>query len=98
MEIVALRILHGEHSEVSIRKEPLRKVANPPDQLERAISIRQPYVERILVGPKTREFRSRPTRIRGRVYLYAGLMMAEGPRVTSRVAACQRDSSWVAFR
>ena len=53
----------------------------------RAISIRQPYVERILVGTKTREFRSRPTWIRGRVYLYAGLKLAEGARVTSTVAA-----------
>ncbi|PYQ88659.1 MAG: hypothetical protein DMG02_17325 [Acidobacteria bacterium] len=32
----------------------------------RAISIRQPYVELILRGKKTREFRSRPTNIRER--------------------------------
>jgi hypothetical protein len=64
----------------------LRGELRPPEQLERAISIRQPYVERILTGTKTREFRSRPTRIRGRVYLYAGMKIAEGARLTSKVA------------
>lgn len=39
----------------------------------RAISIRQPYVEDILRGKKKFEYRSRPTKIRGRVYLYASL-------------------------
>lgn len=43
----------------------------------RAISIRQPYVELILRGTKTREYRSRPTNIRERVYLYASLRPAE---------------------
>ena len=37
----------------------------------RAISIRQPFVEEILLGKKTYEYRSRPTKIRGRVFLYA---------------------------
>jgi hypothetical protein len=36
-----------------------------------AISIRQPYVEQILRGIKTREYRSVITNIRERVYLYA---------------------------
>lgn len=45
-----------------------------PDGIQnRAISIRQPYVEAILRGIKTAEYRSQPTRIRGRVYLYASL-------------------------
>ncbi|GIL16889.1 MAG: hypothetical protein BroJett040_06400 [Oligoflexia bacterium] len=39
----------------------------------RAISIRQPYVEDILRGKKKFEYRSRATKIRGRVYLYASL-------------------------
>jgi hypothetical protein len=47
--------------------------------LVRAISIRQPYVELILRGNKTREYRSRPTNIRERVYLYASLRPAEWP-------------------
>ena len=39
----------------------------------RAIAIRQPYIEAILLGKKKYEYRSRPTQIRGRVYLYASL-------------------------
>ncbi len=39
----------------------------------RAISIKQPFVEEILRGYKKYEYRSRPTKIRGRVYLYASL-------------------------
>jgi predicted transcriptional regulator len=44
-----------------------------------ALSIRQPYAEQILRGEKTVEYRSRPTRIRDRVYIYASLR----PAVTS---------------
>lgn len=36
-----------------------------------AISIRQPYVEMILRGIKKFEYRTRPTNIRGEVYIYA---------------------------
>lgn len=39
--------------------------------IELAISIRQPYVEQILLGVKKYEYRSTLTHIRGRVYLYA---------------------------
>lgn len=39
----------------------------------RALSIRQPYAEQILRGLKTIEYRSRPTKVRGRIYLYAAL-------------------------
>ena len=38
---------------------------------ELAISVRQPYVEQILLGVKKYEYRSTLTHIRGRVYLYA---------------------------
>lgn len=41
--------------------------------IQRAISIRQPYAELILRGEKVEEYRSRPTRLQERVYLYAGL-------------------------
>jgi hypothetical protein len=44
----------------------------------RAISIRQPYVEQILRGTKTEEYRSQKTNIRERVYLYASLHSGEG--------------------
>ena len=39
----------------------------------RALSIRQPWAEQILRGEKTVEYRSRPTNIRGEVYIYASL-------------------------
>lgn len=39
----------------------------------RALSIRQPYAELILLGKKRVEYRSRATTIRGRFYIYASL-------------------------
>jgi hypothetical protein len=42
-----------------------------PESLKRALSIRQPFVELILIGKKTAEFRSKKTHKRERVYLYA---------------------------
>ncbi len=47
--------------------------------ITRAISIRQPFVEQILRGIKKKEFRSRPTKIRERVYLYAALTPRREP-------------------
>ena len=38
-----------------------------------AFSVRQPFAEQILRGDKKYEYRSIPTRIRGRVYIYASL-------------------------
>lgn len=46
-------------------------------RVTRAISIRQPYVEQILLGFKTREYRNKPTHIRERVYLYASQKPAD---------------------
>ncbi len=40
-------------------------------QPKRAISIRQPYAEQILRGIKIREYRSVPTNIRERAFIYA---------------------------
>ncbi|MBM3127554.1 MAG: ASCH domain-containing protein [Chloroflexi bacterium] len=37
----------------------------------RALSVRQPYAEQILRGTKKIEYRSIPTKIRERVYIYA---------------------------
>jgi hypothetical protein len=37
----------------------------------RALSVRQPYAELIIRGNKTVEYRSKPTNIRERVYIYA---------------------------
>ena len=47
------------------------------EQLTHAISVRQPWVELILSGDKQTEYRSQPTRIRERVFLYASLRPAD---------------------
>lgn len=39
----------------------------------RAISIKQPFAEQVIRGSKKCKYRSRPTTIRGRVYVYASL-------------------------
>lgn len=54
-------------------------------RLLRAISIRQPWVELILRGDKKAEYRSRPTRIRERVYIYASLTPADWPKAWKKV-------------
>ena len=52
---------------------------------QRAISIRQPWVEQILRGIKKKEYRDVPTRIRERVYLYASLTPDDSPNDWRRV-------------
>jgi len=47
-------------------------MTSTPEQL-RALSIRQPSAEKVLLGEKTVEYRSQPTKVRGRIYLYAAL-------------------------
>lgn len=37
----------------------------------RALSVRQPFAELIMRGLKPFEFRDQPTKVRGRVYIYA---------------------------
>jgi hypothetical protein len=39
----------------------------------RALSIKQPFAEQVMRGTKKFEYRSRPTAVRGRVYVYASL-------------------------
>jgi hypothetical protein len=41
-----------------------------------ALSVRQPYADQIMRGTKRIEHRSRPTKVRGRVYIYASLTPA----------------------
>ena len=41
-----------------------------------ALSVRQPYADQIMRGTKRNEYRSRPTKVRGRVYIYASLTPA----------------------
>ena len=52
---------------------------------ERAISIRQPYVELILRGRKKFEYRSQPTRIIGPVLLYASLKPVDLPNLWKKL-------------
>ena len=40
----------------------------------RALSVRQPYAEQIMRGTKKTEYRSKPTNIRGRIFIYASKM------------------------
>lgn len=54
--------------------------------IEYAISIRQPWVELILRGEKIKEFRSRATKIRGHVYLYASKTVSDAPGAWRRLA------------
>ena len=62
---------------VKPESKPSPHLGNPDAAMRRAISIRQPYVELILQGKKTEEYRSMPTNIRERVYLYASRRPAE---------------------
>ena len=45
--------------------------------VKRGLSIRQPYAELIMRGDKKIEYRSRPTKVRERVYIYASLTPAD---------------------
>lgn len=56
----------------------------------RALSIRQPYAEMILRGVKHIEYRSRPTNIRERVYIYAA--MAPGDQDDFKSIKCKPGS------
>ena len=55
----------------------------------RALSIRQPWAELILRGAKTLEIRSRPTKVRGFVQVYASLRREDG---VIQLAAAQRHT------
>ncbi len=57
----------------------------------RAISIRQPWVEMILRGLKTNEYRDVPTNIRGRVYIYASLRAADEQWAWTKIKATPDD-------
>ena len=52
----------------------------------RALSVRQPWAELILLGHKTIEVRSKATRLRERVYIYAGLNRIEAEEEARIVA------------
>jgi hypothetical protein len=57
----------------------------------RALPIRQPYAELIMLGLKVEEYRSRRTSIRGRVYVYATLNRVD-PELEEEIAReCDLD-------
>ncbi len=56
-----------------------------------ALSIRQPYVEMILRGVKTIEYRSVPTHKRERVYIYASRIAAVDEKVWQAIDAKPGD-------
>jgi hypothetical protein len=54
------------------RAEPVKTAQSPVTEIQNlALSVRQPYAEQIMRGTKVIEYRSVPTHIRGRVYIYA---------------------------
>ena len=55
----------------------------------RALSSRQPFAERIMTGDKTKECRSRPVKLRERVYIYA--CKTPGPPEAYEKYGYQRD-------
>lgn len=61
-----------------------------PEKLK-ALSIRQPWAELIMRGEKAVEFRSQPTKVRGRVYIYASLTK---PDVSDREICQDVGCSW----
>jgi hypothetical protein len=66
---------------------PSRQTHLPREISKRALSIRQPLSELILLGEKTLEFRSRLTHIRERVYLYAGKKLTIVDDVLAKILA-----------
>lgn len=66
-------------------------------RLERAISIRQPYVGLIMQGKKKYEYRSMATNIRERVYVYASLRMAESERDRKKLAKSRESLQYGAI-
>jgi ASCH domain len=76
MAVIIRRVVRGKEAayKPNAKKKKTPSKPNPKDVPSgRAIAIQQPHVEQILRGTKKYEWRSRPTKIRGRVYLYASL-------------------------
>jgi hypothetical protein len=56
---------------------------DPRRNIMRALSIRQPHAEAIMRGIKTVEYRSQPTAIRERIYIYASLGRGDSEQETA---------------
>ncbi len=59
-------------------------------QVTRALSIQQPFAELIMVGKKKFEYRSIPTNIRERIYVYAS--KKSGPEKRWKESGYERGS------
>ncbi|HWB00657.1 MAG TPA: ASCH domain-containing protein [Pirellulales bacterium] len=68
-----------------------RFAAVEPTERMIALSIRQPYIELILRGEKTIEYRSLPTRRRGRIYLYASRIAADDDGAWAQAGAARGE-------
>lgn len=56
---------------ITLQMNPDELGLGPEAKSMRALSIRQPFAEAIMRGAKTTEYRSAPTKIRGRILIYA---------------------------
>ncbi|WP_166819998.1 ASCH domain-containing protein [Thalassoroseus pseudoceratinae] len=65
-------------------------MSTTPEKL-RALSIRQPWAALIMRGEKTVEYRSKPTKVRGRVSIYASLGK---PDVSDSQVRSEVGTSW----
>lgn len=61
------------------------QAGQPFDKSRRTLSIRQPYAEQIILGIKTEEYRSIPTNIRERIYIYASNTLDEADESTKGI-------------
>jgi hypothetical protein len=66
-----------------------------PDRI--ALGIQQPWAELILRGIKTLEIRSQPTRLRGRIYLYASKRASPLPAAAAAAKRHQIDVESLPF-
>ncbi|MFC5284798.1 ASCH domain-containing protein [Pedobacter alpinus] len=67
------RIADAQKTKLKTKNSKVKKIkiATPQLAITRAISVRQPYAEMIILGLKKEEYRSIPTNIRERIYIYA---------------------------
>lgn len=68
----AKRMMASLQKTQSAAAQPAQMLKSPAVEIQNlALSVRQPYAEQIMRGTKVIEYRSVPTHIRGRVYIYA---------------------------
>lgn len=60
-------------------------------RVKRAISVRQPYAEMIMRGFKDEEYRSIPTNVRERIYIYASNTLETSEDYTEELGVKMED-------